>query len=260
MSQSAFHPRPPTLAELLPPPDEPMESARHLQQIIVLTQSLDYAWSHRSDFYLGANMPVYYSQAQTKRNDFRCPDVFVVLDTHRQPERRAWIVWEEDGRGPDLVVELLSESTEDVDRGEKKRIYARSLKVPEYFLFDPFSGVLEGYELHYLEHDPGQSDEVLHVYAPKVPDAQGRLSTRLGLRLGKVRGSHGGIEADWLRWIDRSGQPLPMPGEVANAEAERANAEAERANAEAERANAEAERAERLQAELAELKKQLAEK
>jgi Uma2 family endonuclease len=260
MSQAAMYPRPPTLAELLPPPDEPMESARHLQQIMVLTQSLDYAWSHRNDFFLGADMPVYYSQAQTKKNDFRCPDVFVVLGTHRRPERRAWIVWEEDGRGPDLVIELLSESTEGVDRGEKKRIYASSLKVPEYFLFDPFSGVLEGYDLRYLDRGEAESDEVPQVYVPKVPDDQGRLSTRLGLRLGKVRGSYGAIEADWLRWIDRWGKPLPMPGDAASSEAERANAETARANAETARADAEAARAARLEAELLALKQQLAKK
>jgi hypothetical protein len=39
---------------------------------------------------------------------------------------------------------LLSATTEKVDRGDKMRIYARLLKVGEYFLFDPFSGVFEG--------------------------------------------------------------------------------------------------------------------
>lgn len=247
MSQQATCPRPPTLAELLPPPDEPMESARHAQQVSVLIESLDYAWARRSDFYLGGDMPLYYSETQTKTNDFRCPDLFVVLGTSRQPERRAWIVWEEGGKAPDLIIELLSESTEHVDRGEKKRIYSRSLKVPEYFLFDPFSGVLEGYDLHDVP-EQAAGDEGRHVYVPKLPDSSGRFDTRLGLQLGKVRGTHYGVEADWLRWIDRSGRPLPMPRE-----------DAERANAETERANAEAERAQRLQAELSELKKKLAE-
>jgi Uma2 family endonuclease len=259
MSQPAFYPRPPTLSELLPPPDEPMESARHLQQMMVLLQSLDFAWAKRSDFYVGGNMPLYYSKSQTKKNDFRCPDVFVVLDTTRQPERRAWIVWEENGKVPNLIIELLSESTEDIDRGTKKQIYARLLNVPEYFLFDPFSGLLEGYDLQYLPIEEA-GEEGRHVYVPKVPDARGRLSTALGLHLGTVRGTFGGIEADWLRWIDRFGNPLAMPEEGVATLMRRAEAEAARADAETERANAEAERASRLQAELAELKQQLAKK
>lgn len=259
MSQSALYPRPPTLAELLPPPDEPMESARHLQQMMILIQSLDFAWAERSDFYVGGDMPLYYGQSQTKKNDFRCPDVFVVLDTTRAPERRAWIVWEENGKVPNLVIELLSESTEAIDRGVKKHIYARLLNVPEYFLFDPFSGVLEGYDLQYLPQEQA-GEQGRHVYVPKVPSPLGQLSTGLGLRLGTVRGTFYGVEADWLRWLDRFGNPLPMPEENVAVQTQRAKAEAARAEAEAARADSEAARAERLAAELAELRQQLAEK
>ena len=63
-------------------------------EVSLLIQSLDYAWQRRNDYYVGGDMPLYYSQTQTKKNDFRCPDVFVVLETNRQPERRAWLVWE----------------------------------------------------------------------------------------------------------------------------------------------------------------------
>src|SRR5688572_20570702 len=112
-------------------------------------------------------MFLYFSETQSRRNDFRGPDVFVVLNTSRR-ERRAWVVWEEDGQTPDVVIELLSDKTEHIDRGEKMRIYARSLKVGEYFLFDPFSGALEGYEL----------DVLSARYLPKSPDSEGRLSCK----------------------------------------------------------------------------------
>ncbi|HEX9618965.1 MAG TPA: Uma2 family endonuclease, partial [Polyangiaceae bacterium] len=148
------------------------------------------AWRARTDFYVGGNMFLYFSEIQSRKNDFRGPDVFVVTNTTRR-ERRAWVVWEEDGKGPDVVIELLSATTEKVDRGDKMRIYARLLKVGEYFLFDPFSGVFEGYEL-----------DVLHAgYVAKKPDARGRLRCeQLGLYLAKVRGTHYAVEADWLRW------------------------------------------------------------
>jgi Uma2 family endonuclease len=244
MSQQLEYPRiPPSSAELICDDGEPLESARHRQQMTVLIESLEFAWQGRDDFYAGGNMFLYFSEAQSRRNDFRGPDVFVVLNTTRR-ERRAWVVWEEDGRAPDVIIELLSDKTERIDRGDKMRIYGH-LKVGEYFLFDPFSGVLDGYEL-----------DVLHRrYMPKSPDSEGRLwCEQLGLFLAKVKGTLYAVEADWLRWVSHDGKTLPMPVERANAEAERANAEAERANAEAERANAEAERAERLAAELAALK------
>jgi Uma2 family endonuclease len=241
MTQPPEYPRrPPSSDTLVCDDGEPMESARHCQQMIILIESLQYAWRARTDFYVGGNMFLYFSEIQSRKNDFRGPDVFVVTNTTRR-ERRAWVVWEEDGKGPDVVIELLSATTEKVDRGDKMRIYARLLKVGEYFLFDPFSGVFEGYEL-----------DVLHAgYVAKKPDARGRLRCeQLGLYLAKVRGTHYAVEADWLRWLGDDGRALQMPAERANAEIERANAEAERANAEAQRANAEAQRAERLAAEL----------
>lgn len=53
---------------------------------------------------------------------------------------RSWVVWQEDGRTPDGVIELLSATTETADRGEKMRIYAKLLREPEYYLFDPLAG------------------------------------------------------------------------------------------------------------------------
>jgi Uma2 family endonuclease len=246
---------PPRSEMLITEDGECLESARHRQQMEILIQSLDWAWADRRDYYAGGDMFLYFSETQTRKNDFRGPDVFVVLGTDRR-ERRAWVVWEEDGKAPDVIIELLSESTEQVDRGEKMRVYAKSLKVGEYFLFDPWSGVLEGYAL----------DPLRGRYLRKEVDANGRVHcAQLGLWLGKVKSVLYDVEIDWLRWMDAEGRVLPVPVEAAeavsrnltvetqraNAETQRANAEAERANAEAERANAEAERADRLAAELA---------
>ena len=215
-------------ADELPSDDgEPMETARHRQQMTVLIESLEHAWAERDDFYVGGNMFLYFSETQTKKNDFRGPDVFVVLNTSRR-ERKSWVVWEEGGQAPDVVIELLSESTEQIDRGEKMRVYARALRVAEYFLFDPFSAVLEGYEL----------DSISAAYVRKQPNANGHLTCkRLGLHLGVRPTTLWGVTAPWLRWFDRSAHILPMPSEDAAQQKALANAEAERANAEAERAN-----------------------
>jgi Uma2 family endonuclease len=259
---------PPRSETLITDDGEPLESARHRQQMEILIQSLDWAWTERRDFYAGGNMFLYFSETQARKNDFRGPDVFVVLGTDRH-ERKAWVVWEEDGKAPDVIIELLSETTEHVDRGEKMRIYARSLKVAEYFLFDPWSGVLEGYEL----------DSPRGTYRRKELDANGRVyCDQVGLWLGKAKSVLYGVEVEWLRWMDEAGRPLLVDAEIvkiaeqkanvaveaaniaiekAKAEAERAKAEAERANAADDRANVEAARADRLAQELAELRSKL---
>ena len=53
-------------------------------------------------------MFVYFSLEQVQNRDFRGPDFFVLLDVPRR-EHESWVVRQE-GKGPDVVIELLSES------------------------------------------------------------------------------------------------------------------------------------------------------
>ena len=241
MHSNPLPPRSPPRSEtLIIGPGEPMESARHRQQMEVLVQSLDWAWRDRRDYYAAADMFLYFSETQARKNDFRGPDVMVVLGTDRH-ERRVWVVWEEDGKTPDVIIELLSESTEHVDRGEKMRIYAK-LKVGEYFLFDPWSGVFEGYML-----DPLHGE-----YRRKDLDANGRAHcAQLGLWLGKAKSVLHGVEVDWLRWMDADGKVLPVPEESADEAIESLTTLTERAKVEAERADRLQAERDRLEAELA---------
>jgi Uma2 family endonuclease len=240
--------RPPPRGEDLPHSDgEPMETQRHVEQMLLLIRTLKDAWRDRSDVYVGGNMFIYFSELQAKRNDFRGPDVFVVMDTVRR-ERKSWVVWEEDGKAPDVVIELISPSTEHVDRGEKMRIYAAQLKVAEYYLFDPFTGVLEGYELDL----PSRS------YRRRAPDAQGRLASRAtGLALGVAPTRIDEIEAPLLRWFDERGNVLTTAEEREELATARAESEAARAESEAARAEKEAARADDAQRRIEELERRL---
>ncbi|MFS0517310.1 Uma2 family endonuclease [Nostoc sp. UIC 10607] len=60
----------------------------------------------------------------------------MVKDTEKR-SRNSWVIWEEDGRYPDLMIELLSENTADIDRNLKKNLYENRFHTPEYFLFLP---------------------------------------------------------------------------------------------------------------------------
>jgi len=202
-----------------------MDTEKHRRQAAILTESLDLAWADRDDVYVGANMFVYFSQLQIKKNDFRGPDVFIVLDTTRRV-RKSWVVWEEGGRTPDVVIELVSPTTEDVDRGEKMRIYAKLLHVANYFIFDPLTLRLDAYLL----------DARTGEYTRIVPNADGDVACpRLGLRLGVRHANILGVDEDWLRGLDPHGRVLETPDEQARNEARlRSDAEKRLADALAE--------------------------
>ena len=146
------------------------------------------------------------------------------------------MVWDEKGRYPDSILELLSGSTAAVDRGVKKTLYERTFRTPEYFLYEPEEDVLEGFQL------------IQGVYQPILPDSEGRLeSGLLDLRLGRWRGIRSGIEAVWLRLYDVAGRLIPTAEE---AERQRADAERQRADAERQRADTERQRADTAEAEV----------
>ncbi len=227
-------PTPPRGEDLPYDDGEPMETKRHRRQMNVLVESLDFEWAGRDDFYVTGNMAIYYSETQARRNDFRAPDVFVVLDTHRAV-RKSWVVWEEDGRTPDVIVEITSESTEHVDRGPKMDIYARMLHVAVYVIYDPFSTQLDAYRL----------DAAKRRYVRIEPDERGHIFVEpLGLWLAIVPSRIGDEEAPWLRWIGERGRVLPYSVSEQTEDAERRAREAE------ERARAAEEELARLREEL----------
>jgi Uma2 family endonuclease len=220
---------PPTQAELPYDDGIPMESARHKAQMDLLIDAL-FPWlAEREDGFVGGNMFVYYSLAQVRNKDFKGPDFFVVLGVP-QGERRSWVVWEE-GKAPDVVIELLSDSTASTDKNEKKLIYQNQMRVPEYFWFDPFKpDDLAGFSIH----ERG--------YQPILPNAQNQLvSSSLGLALQLWEGNYQGINATWLRWATLDGELLPTTAEQ---ETQRAEQERQRAEQETQRAEQERQRAE----------------
>lgn len=126
--------------------EPPLESYLHLQQMLLLLKCLDWLWQDRNDYFVAGNLTVYYSMRQQKSEDFRGPDFFVVLDTEKRP-RKSWVVWEEGGKYPNVIIELLSYSTAQTDRGLKKQIYQNIFRTSDYFWFSPDTLEFEGYHL-----------------------------------------------------------------------------------------------------------------
>lgn len=274
MGQPAVSALAPLPFELVYDDGEPLETHWHdLEHNLLRTLIRQImAEQGRNDFFVGANMFVYYSVEQARevseevrngseKRAFRGPDVFWVGGIPDR-KREIWLTWEEGGRLPDVIVELLSPSTANNDRKEKKKLYAQVFRTAEYFLYEPKTRALEGFRL------------VDRSYRSILPDEKGRLwSGQLGGFLGLWRGIYQGTEDDdWIRLFRPDGTLVPTEAEAERqqAEAERQRAEMERQRAEAEgqraeaadqraevadqRAGAERQRAEAAEAELARLR------
>jgi Uma2 family endonuclease len=182
--------------------EPPLETELHLRQIILLLKCLEWLWRDRNDFYVAGNLTIYYSPHQRKSEDFRGPDFFMVLGTERKT-RKSWVVWEENGKYPNVIIEILSPKTADTDKGFKKQLYQDTFRTPDYFWFDP--NTLEFTGFHLVDGE----------YQSLEPNNQGHLwSQQLGLYLG--------IHQEQLRFFTTEGQLVPTPEEVAERETQRA--------------------------------------
>jgi Uma2 family endonuclease len=233
--------------------DIPLETAWHRDQINFLVELLRSRFHDREDFYVAGNMFIYYDRDNPRKN--AGPDVFYVKGVNRRPERRIWAVWEENGRYPDVIIELMSPKTKNKDRKTNKAIYEGVFQTPEYFMYDPETKVLEGWRLA-----EGR-------YQPIEPGTEGRLwSEQLGLWVGTCESDYHPREtAVWVRLFEPDGQLVPLfherkqqevEHERERAEQERRRADQERLRAEQERQEAQRERqrAEAAEAELARLR------
>jgi Uma2 family endonuclease len=174
--------------------EPPLETYRHLKQLILMLTCLERLWSHRQDFFAGGNMSIYYSTRQRKSEDMRGPDFFVVLNVDRR-ERKSWVVWEEDGKYPNFILEILSDSTAQNDRGLKKQLYQDVFRTPDYFWFDPYTLEFKGFKLNYRQYEAIE------------PNEQGWLwSEELQLFLG--------VFEEQLRFFTPAGKLVPTPEEA----------------------------------------------
>ena len=219
---------------------EPMETEWHRKDMALLIETLQRFLAWRNDVFVGGNMGVYFMREQTTGMEVRGPDFMVVLGAVER-SRKSWVVWQE-GKPPDLVIELISTKTRSFDKGAKKRLYQDRLELPEYYWYDPISHELAGFE------------RVHGVYRRLEPDGRGRLvSPVLGLALVEWTGTYEKMTTRWLRWETLDGELLPTGDELAAAERRRADEMSRRADQESQRADEMSRKADRLAARLREL-------
>ena len=160
--------RMPTEAELPYEDDEPLaESDYQLVPLGYAFYGLRAHYAHRRDVAVQADMFVHYlrvdehGEVQLDQDgqpivDRLAPDVFVVFGVPNRM-RHSYVTYDE-GKPPDFVLEVLSESTWRRDMGVKKTIYER-MGVQEYWILDPVGTYvdpppLKGFRLIGDHYDP----------------------------------------------------------------------------------------------------------
>ncbi len=178
--------------------EPPMESDEHRDQLDLLIACLRWWWRDRSDVYISGNTTIFYDPHQQITASAKGPDFYVVLGTDPRP-RSSWMVWKENNKYPNLIIELLSKSTASKDRKTKKAVYQDIFQTPEYYLFHPQTLKFEGYRLQ------------AGVYQP-IPVTEQRWcwSEQLQLYLG--------VHQQQLRYFTSEGELIPTAEERAEYE------------------------------------------
>ncbi len=109
--------------------------------------------------------------------------------------RNSWVVWEENGQYPHVVIELLSDATANIDRKQKKSLYQDIFRTPEYFWFDPETLEFDGFHL-------------IDGKYQSIPINQD------GCRWSKELGLYLGINDNQLRFFTADGLLVPTPLEL----------------------------------------------
>jgi Uma2 family endonuclease len=133
--------------------EPPLESDKHREEIEILIECMNWHWRNRQNFYASGNITIFFSEKHETTEDFRGPDFFVVKGCDKH-QRTSWVVWQEEGKFPNVIIELLSNSTAKIDKNIKKKIYQNTFKTPEYFWFHPVTLEFKGFRLQDAKYQP----------------------------------------------------------------------------------------------------------
>jgi Uma2 family endonuclease len=180
------------------------ETDHHRLLMTALIETLDDHFAADPDVYVSGNLLLFYEKGDKRRHV--APDVFVVRGVQKGL-RPNYLLWQE--KSPDVVIELTSKTTRVEDTTKKWALYEGTLKVKEYFLFDPYED--------YLDPSFQGFARVRGKFRP-VGFVAGRLpSDRLGLHLERD-------DIHLRLWNPATGERLPTRPERIAAEAARAAA------------------------------------
>lgn len=212
----------PTSAELPSSDDMPVdnEDQNYLPNFLLFL--LQNIWQTRNDWFFGVDMGIYHTTGVHPRVPV-VPDGFLSLGVERRKDgksRPSYVVWEEQGIVPSLVLEMVSH-TPGGEYDTKMEIY-KNLGVLYYVIYNP----------DYWQRDRHQPFEVYklidHSYQLQLGEPY--WMPEIGLGIGRFRRMVGSIQLELLYWHDQQGNRYLSAEERAELEQQRAELEQQRAD------------------------------
>lgn len=225
---------------------EPMaETQANATQMMDLTFALSYVFQvqERDDrTAVGGNQLMYFNRDNGREHV--APDVYVIFD-YAPPPPPSWKMWEH-GKFPEIVFEITSPSTADIDVSEQvgkgKRWRYGMLGVREYFIYDPQGELdppLQGFALKGTRLEPMETLPGGSIYSPLL----GAELRQVGEFLRVIDPQNGSVimtaEEDRRVRIATQGQLAAAQEQLADAQEQLAATEEARVAAEERAARAE---------------------
>jgi Uma2 family endonuclease len=176
--------------------------------IVTIQGGLDALFSGDQDVFVAGDHLWYPVEGQPRIR--AAPDVYVVFGRPKG-DRGSYKQWEEDDIPPQVVFEILSPNNRTVEMLEKFDFY-QQYGVEEYYVFDPDSGDLIGWQ---------RDGTALR----RIPEMQGFVSPRLGIQFA--------VENGVLQLYGPDGRPFASYADVV-AQRDQAERRADAAEARAE--------------------------
>lgn len=208
----------PTAFDLPDSDDTPVDNELQIPVATLLRAILSWFWVDRQDWFLGVGMGVYYHPKESAI----VPDGFLslgVVGRKSERGRLSYVLWEENGIVPQLVIEVVSK-TYGQEYGDKQVKYAQ-IGVLYYVVYNP----------DYCERDKHEPFEVYRLVDGGYVRQPGEpiWLPEIGLGIGRERGVYEGWTREWLYWYDQEGDRFLSPHERAAQELEQERQRAEQA-------------------------------
>ena len=116
--------------------------------ITMITGNLEAMYRDRPDVFVAGDLLWYPVEGNNRIR--RAPDAMVAFGRPKG-DRGSYLQWKEDGVAPHVVFEIISPGNTSKEMYDKRLFYER-YGVKEYYVFDPESGLLEGWVRDRFNH------------------------------------------------------------------------------------------------------------
>ena len=217
----------PDLRDVITEDDTPVDNLISEKQQRLLTTTLYNSFVTDFPFLAAANVGLFYIDKKPPL----VPDVLLSLrvklpEDWRKKKNRSYFVFVF-GKPPEVAIEIVSNKIGN-ELGSKIKDYAIA-GVSYYVVFDPLKEL---------------GETILRVYELRnniYVELNNFFLSQIGLGVTIWHGIFEGLEYDWLRWCDASGNILLTGNELAQQEKQRAEQRVEQAQQQAEQAQQQAE-------------------